>query len=71
MAAELVRVDRRPDESDEKLIKRYLKKVRKEGILKEVFERRSHKTKAQKRREKHLKAVRRKQKDARKAEQNQ
>lgn len=57
MAAVLVRVDRRPGESDEKFIRRFIKKVRREGIVKEVLDRRSFKTKAQKRREKHSGAV--------------
>lgn len=59
MSATIIRVDRRPDESDEKFIRRFLKKVRKEGIIKEVLDRRYYKTKSQKRRNKHEKAIRR------------
>ncbi len=59
MSATIIRVDRRPDESDEKFIRRFLKKVRKEGIIKEVLDRRYYKTKSQKRRNKHVKAIRR------------
>jgi ribosomal protein S21 len=65
MSATIIRVDRRPDESDEKFIRRFLKKVRKEGIIKEVLDRRYHKTKSQKRRNKHEKAIRRELKNKR------
>jgi ribosomal protein S21 len=63
MAAILVQVDRRPDESDEKLIRRFIKKTRREGIVREVMNRRAYKTKSQKRREKHAAAIHRKNKN--------
>lgn len=62
-----VSVDRRKGESDEKMIRRFMKKVRKENVLREFTDRQTYKKPSQKRREKRERALRRKRSEERKA----
>jgi ribosomal protein S21 len=51
-----VQVDLRPKETAESLIRRFMSKVKKEGIIKEIKSKEYHLTKSQKRRLKKAKA---------------
>jgi ribosomal protein S21 len=52
-------VERREGESDEKFIKRFMRKCRKEEITREVMDRRYHKKPSEKRRQKEERAAHR------------
>lgn len=51
-----VEVRPRPNEDPEKLIRRYMKKLRNDGILQEVFQRRAYEKPSMKRRRKAARA---------------
>lgn len=65
-----VQVDLRKGESEESLIRRFLSKVKKEGVLKEVARKECHETKSQKKKTKKARALARKISESKKREKN-
>lgn len=63
-----VSVERRKDDDNEKLIRRFMKKFKKEGVIQEVMDRRYHVKPSMKRRRKRERAERRRRIEKRKLE---
>jgi len=63
-----VSVERRKDEDNERLIRRFMKKFKREGVLQEVMDKRYHVKPSMKRRRKKERAERRRKSEQRKRE---
>ncbi len=65
-----VQVDLRKGENEESLIRRFMSKLKKEGVLKELARKEYHETKSQRKKTKKAKAMARKISESKKREKN-